>query len=251
MAQPILYQFTVCPFCCKVRAALDYKGVSYRTVEVNPVNKREIAFSEKYKKVPIYINSFGEQINDSTPILHHLDEEFNEPRLFEEDQEKALREQEWLAWSEILARGLPPLIYQSFGKALKAFSYITEKGNFSWVQRKMIQFSGAFVMTMVAKKTARRQGITDPKRHFVKLLEKWAKAIGEGPTFNGERINAVDVTVYGYLQSISGLSDFEHVRANPTVWKWYTYMEKQLKDRAGQVSKARNQREREEVGTGV
>ena len=41
-----------CPFCCKVRAYLDYYGYSYDIVEVNSINKKQTDWSS-YKKVPI------------------------------------------------------------------------------------------------------------------------------------------------------------------------------------------------------
>ena len=47
-----LYQYATCPFCCKVRAYLDFYGVEYNIVEVNPIFRNEIKFSE-YRKVPI------------------------------------------------------------------------------------------------------------------------------------------------------------------------------------------------------
>lgn len=47
-----LYQYQTCPFCCKTRAFLGYYGLEYKTVEVNPLFRREIKFSS-YKKVPI------------------------------------------------------------------------------------------------------------------------------------------------------------------------------------------------------
>jgi len=49
-----LYQYQSCPFCCKVRAYLDYHGFSYDIVEVNSVWRSEIRWS-KYKKVPIVV----------------------------------------------------------------------------------------------------------------------------------------------------------------------------------------------------
>lgn len=49
-----LFQFQSCPFCCKLRAFLDYKGISYDVVEVNSVLKTEIKWSE-YRKVPTLI----------------------------------------------------------------------------------------------------------------------------------------------------------------------------------------------------
>jgi len=49
-----LFQYATCPFCCKVRAVLDYYGFSYNIVEVNPVMRQQIKWSE-YKKVPILL----------------------------------------------------------------------------------------------------------------------------------------------------------------------------------------------------
>lgn len=47
-----LYQYKTCPFCSKVRAFLDYHGLPYEIVEVNPVMRQEIKWST-YRKVPI------------------------------------------------------------------------------------------------------------------------------------------------------------------------------------------------------
>ena len=43
-----------CPFCKKVRAFLDFSGLSYDVVEVNPVTKQQCSWSA-YKKVPIVV----------------------------------------------------------------------------------------------------------------------------------------------------------------------------------------------------
>lgn len=47
-----LYQYKTCPFCSKTRAFLDYHGLPYEIVEVNPVMRQEIKWST-YRKVPI------------------------------------------------------------------------------------------------------------------------------------------------------------------------------------------------------
>ena len=47
-----LYQYATCPFCNKVRAFLDFYDVDYEIVEVNPLLRKEIKFSD-YRKVPI------------------------------------------------------------------------------------------------------------------------------------------------------------------------------------------------------
>ena len=51
-----LYQYATCPFCCKVRTFLDYYDIDYEIVEVNPVTRKEIKFSD-YRKVPFMRSS--------------------------------------------------------------------------------------------------------------------------------------------------------------------------------------------------
>lgn len=70
-----LFQYTTCPFCCKVRAVLDYYGFSYNIIEVNPVLRQQIKWTE-YKKVPIVLAHVDGvyQVSDLQyrlfPILH-------------------------------------------------------------------------------------------------------------------------------------------------------------------------------------
>ncbi|KAM6984675.1 prostaglandin E synthase 2-like [Aplochiton taeniatus] len=65
-----LYQYKTCPHCSKVRSFLDYYGLSYKTVEVNPVMRTEIKWSE-YQEVPILMVEGKEsvQLNESSVII--------------------------------------------------------------------------------------------------------------------------------------------------------------------------------------
>ncbi|XP_037517124.1 prostaglandin E synthase 2 [Rhipicephalus sanguineus] len=69
-----MYQYQTCPFCCKVRAFLDFYGIPYNVIEVDPVLRQQLKFSD-YKKVPILlVEEAGNcwQINDSTVIISML-----------------------------------------------------------------------------------------------------------------------------------------------------------------------------------
>eukprot|EP00063_Salmo_salar_P052321 XP_014027156.1 PREDICTED: prostaglandin E synthase 2-like isoform X1 [Salmo salar] len=79
-----LYQYKTCPFCSKVRAFLDYHGLPYEIVEVNPVMRKEIKWST-YRKVPIVMVNDDvvfslspsvllthQQLNDSSLIISAL-----------------------------------------------------------------------------------------------------------------------------------------------------------------------------------
>ena len=50
-----LFQYCSCPFCCKTRTFLDYFGVNYNIVEVNPVLRQQLKWSKNYRKVPILL----------------------------------------------------------------------------------------------------------------------------------------------------------------------------------------------------
>jgi len=76
-----LYQYQTCPFCCKVRAFLDYNGFSYNIIEVNSVFRQQIKWSD-YKKVPMLIiegssNNYDIQLNDSSLIISTLESYLN------------------------------------------------------------------------------------------------------------------------------------------------------------------------------
>jgi len=222
MTKPKLFQYAVCPFCCKVEALLNYKNVPYEAVEVHPLNKKEIRFSPDYKKVPIYIDSNGKQVNDSTPIMRHIDKEYPEKRVFEQNPVAKEKEDEWLKWSdEVLVKALPPVIYQKFGDAVKAFEYITKVGKFSCFQKFYIKYSGAVAMTMVAKKSAKRQNITEPEQHLRETLKDWEKALEGSPFLGGIKPNGADLAVYGILKSISNLPGFSIIEENTKVIDWY------------------------------
>ena len=71
--KPTLYGFQTCPFCWKVRSLLNWKGVEYSSVEVDPMTKAEIRWAN-WKSVPVFVDADGTQVNDSNSILHYVDE---------------------------------------------------------------------------------------------------------------------------------------------------------------------------------
>ncbi|ALC44860.1 Su-P-, partial [Drosophila busckii] len=68
----VLFQFQTCPFCCKVRAFLDFMGISYSVVEVDAVLRQDIRWSSE-KKVPMVLirQRDGQyvQMTDSSAII--------------------------------------------------------------------------------------------------------------------------------------------------------------------------------------
>jgi glutaredoxin-related protein len=64
-----LYQYVTCPFCCKVRAYLDYYGYTYDIVEVNSVTKNQLNWLNGKKMVPCLGIQIPNEKNDGYEIL--------------------------------------------------------------------------------------------------------------------------------------------------------------------------------------
>lgn len=231
--KPTLYQYSVCPFCWKVKTLLAYKKIPYQSVEVHPLNKKEIAFSKDYRKVPIFIDATGKQLNDSTPIMRHIDQQYADLPVFEKDTPAREEEDRWLIWADAtLVRALPPLIYRNLKDSMLAFDYITRVGKFSWFQQRIIKYSGAAVMTMVAKKSAKSQNISDPEKHVAACLAQWAQALQDRPFLGNTKPNGADLAVFGILKSIETFPAFRYVREQPKVYEWYQRVDQQALQRA-------------------
>lgn len=168
-----LYQFQACPFCCKVRAFLDYYGFGYEVVEVDSLSRRQIRFSE-YKKVPIVVARAWDnrQLNDSSFIVSLLKSHFVDPDRpldeikaaypifvvqgdaaapkFENDnkyfvmyneQLKTQRdigdrreEREWRKWVDAkLVHVISPNVYRSLAESVETFRWFSESADWASV----------------------------------------------------------------------------------------------------------------------
>jgi microsomal prostaglandin-E synthase 2 len=225
--KPKLYQYAACPFCSKVAATLRYKGVDFETIEVHPLKKKEIDFSPDYRAVPIYIDSNGKQVNDSTPIMRHIDQEFTQKPVFETTAEPKAREERWLTWSEDYVQGLPTVVYGNLKSSLKSFSYVTKVGKFSFIERLTIQYSGALIMTLVAKKIKKRRSIEDPKAFLRKKVSEWSEGLEGRPFMGGDKPNGADMAVFGISRIVANLEAGKIFNESPAFMSWFNAMSKQ------------------------
>ncbi|KAK9307510.1 hypothetical protein QLX08_002141 [Tetragonisca angustula] len=162
-----LYQYQTCPFCCKVRTFLDYYGISYEIVEVDPVLRKEISWSP-YKKVPILlaeVDSGYQSLNDSSMIISLLasylkdrSQKINDlvdyyPSIAMHDENQKLKyeimnkyflmyqenlptktdeimeERKWRKWvDDEFVHTLSPNVYRTLDEAYKTFNWFSEVG---------------------------------------------------------------------------------------------------------------------------
>jgi len=216
-----LYQYEICPFCCKVKAFLDWQKMPYRTVEVNPLSKKELKFSEGYKKVPVALIE-GQQVNDSTDILASLAAQSGQagPAL-----RAAMAEPETCRWLQWVDKELAVLIFpnatRTLGDSWEAFKYVREVPTFD-VGTKMVSHAGGSVAMWIAhSKLKKKYNISDEKKQLMEAIQLWVDAVGDGPFLKGQALSLADVAVYGVVSSIRGLEAYtDLMAASPAFARW-------------------------------
>ncbi|TKY75262.1 Prostaglandin E synthase 2 [Spatholobus suberectus] len=216
----ILFQYQACPFCNKVTAFLDYYDIPFKVVEVNPINKKEIKWSD-YKKVPI-LTVDGEQMVDSSDIIDKLIK-----RIHPDYDLNAEEEKKWREWVDNrLVHVLSPNIYRNVPEALESFDYITTQGNFSLSERLVAKYGGAAAMYFVSKKLKKKHNITDERAALYGAAEQWVDALKGRKFLGGLDPNLADLAVFGVLRPIrllkSGRDMVEHTR----IGKWFSEMDR-------------------------
>nr|XP_043632919.1 prostaglandin E synthase 2-like [Erigeron canadensis] len=227
----VLYQYQACPFCNKVKAFLEYNDVPYKIVEVNPMNKKEIKWSD-YKKVPILMVD-GEQMVDSSEIIDKMYQRMH-PDSVSEDEET----QKWRRWVDNhLVHVLSPNIYRSPSEALESFDYITSHGNFSFTEKLVAKYGGAAAMYFVSKKLKKRHNITDERKALYEAAETWVYALAGRQYLGGSEPNLADLAVFGVLRPIRDLKSGKDMVANTHIGEWFARMESQMKPNRGMTNK--------------
>ncbi|KAB2082372.1 hypothetical protein ERO13_A05G184900v2 [Gossypium hirsutum] len=216
----VLYQYEACPFCNKVKAFLDYYSIPYKIVEVNPISKKEIKWSD-YKKVPI-LKVDGEQMVDSSDIIDKLFHRINPDSSIRDGEEKKWRE--WV--DNHLVHVLSPNIYRSTSEALESFDYITTHGNFSFTERLVAKYAGAAAMYFVSKKLKKKHNITDERAALYEAAETWVDALnGRHYLAGGSKPNLADLAVFGVLRPIRYLTSGKDMVEHTRIGEWYGRME--------------------------
>ncbi|KAJ6672691.1 MICROSOMAL PROSTAGLANDIN E SYNTHASE-2 [Salix viminalis] len=222
----VLYQYEACPFCNKVKAYLDYYDIPYKVVEVNPISKKEIKWSD-YKKVPILMVD-GEQLVDSSAIIDKLGNKIHGKEIVESASDKDDDDEEikWRRWVDShLVHVLSPNIYRNTSEALESFDYITSNGNFSFAEKITVKYAGAAAMYFVSKKLKKKYNITDERAALYEAAETWVDALNGREFLGGSKPNLADIAVFGVLRPIRYLRSGRDMVEQTRIGDWYTRME--------------------------
>ncbi|KAA8542828.1 hypothetical protein F0562_023980 [Nyssa sinensis] len=223
LAGALVYVAGATSFFGEVKAFLDYYKIPYKVVEVNPISKKEIKWSD-YKKVPILVVD-GEELVDSSAIIDKLGSRILPGKSIDsvsDDNE----EKKWRQWVDNhLVHILSPNIYRNTSEALESFDYITSNGNFSFTEKITVKYAGAAAMYFVSKNLKKKYNITDERASLYEAAETWVDALDGREFLGGSKPNLADLAVFGVLRPIrylrSGRDMVEHTR----IGEWYARME--------------------------
>jgi glutathione S-transferase len=219
-----LYQFELCPFCHKTKAAMDLKHLPYRKVEVNPYSKKELPELPEGtpRKVPV-VQFEGDTVQDSTDILAFLEERFNDSQtLLPEDPTTRQRAQEIEDWVDTdLTQVLPTVIYGTWGEAAKAAQVTAKTSNFGPLANVMVRAGGSLIMHQIAKRIVKKRGGGNPHEMLSAELDRLEGWLGENDFVCGDSISLGDAAAHGALTCIKEFPAFARITERPRLAAWY------------------------------
>jgi len=236
-----LYQYAICPFCNRVKAVLDFAGVSYNTTEVNPLTKAEIKpWKEQHKQVPIA--TIGDApVFESDTIIERLLEQASVKQSLEgklagkmtlEKFRNGANVKKWVDFAtDELAVLLYPNMCRTWGDSYNAFDYVHQTESFGPLQRIMIQNLGSLAMYMAASKIKKRRNIIDERKALDEVLVVLEKELERKSFLSGTtQPDLGDLYVYGTLRAVRGLSVYDSLvkERGGAILDWCERMESQL-----------------------
>ena len=208
---------------------MQHIGLDYEEVQVNPLKiKKQLAFSDGWNKVPVWRDSDGTVLVDSTPMMKELDAKYNSGKLMESSDDA--RRDEWLEWvDENLKRATIPILYGGLFSALKTTTRVSKLEKFGFFSKRMYAWAGFPIMWgIIARSRVKKDG-RKPKQLWHDLLSEWCEEIGEADFFGGNTPNIVDIAAFGYVRSISPFSQFSQLQDHEKGMAWYNRVEATLK----------------------
>ncbi|CAJ1941209.1 unnamed protein product [Cylindrotheca closterium] len=226
-----LYQYAICPFCNIVKATLDYSQTPYNAIEVNPLNKKELKWSEEYKKVPI-ASLEGDVIYGSAEIVEGLLTKHNDKELWPPSKQTE-------KWTKYAMDDLAPLLYPNLCNTLpnsyNAFGYVHGVDTFSTAEKYSIQYIGSLAMYFAASKIKKKRGIDDVEEALRGALVELEEHLKRGSPFLNSASKTEpdlgDLFVFGVLRGLEGLPVHDKVMVEfDSISNWYQSMDSIVKE---------------------
>jgi glutathione S-transferase len=230
----VFYQTPISHFCEKVHWALDFKGLPYSKVSVNPFTRSELAAVSERRQVPL-IRHGREVVCESSAIVSYLDEICPSPPLV---PEKEPERRECLEIERIAD--------QEIGPAVRRLAYDTLLADRAMFTRLMLPKKGASrllnpvrarIMScrlkihfgITRKNSARDRRVLDERIvDLQRLLDGRAH-------FIGETLTIADIAVASLLNPLEIVKDFSEAASYSRIFTWMRNLRSEHGRRGGKL----------------
>lgn len=242
--------------------------IPYRTVEVSPLSKKELKWSE-HRKVPVAVLD-DDILQDSSLIISRLAAEIEAGQSSQQAQQQpqasssgskswmpwskkgsesaaqpetqvpdssvgtTFREEEayWRQWVDArLVKVITVNIYGTAKEAFQTFDYISATGKFNWFEAESARVAGAVMMWGISNKLKKKYGIEGNLREELYLCgDQWVEALGDRDFLGGNQPNLADLAVFGVVKSVTGTDTFMDLMHRTQIGQWYERMMAQVGD---------------------
>ena len=183
-----LYHFAECPYCEKVRRALDYYDLEYKSHIIDPADRSEVEEISGQSLVPVIVDG-DNVVNDSTEIIKYLDEHYsNSLHLV---PERAHEKSHALIWNEFAELSWGTLGYRAQKGTDKAGNKLSARD-----------------MENLQSEISRES----------KLLNDY---LSESEFLVGNEFSIADIAMSSFISRLTEFSDFDISEEHKNLWTWF------------------------------
>ena len=219
MSEIVFYQIPISHFCEKVGWALDFKGLTYRSVCVNPFTRKELERITERRQVPV-IRDGDAVICDSSEIVQYLEEKYPDPPLIppKEPERGACLEIERIADEEI-GPAVRRIAYQAlFADRTQFAKTMLPKKGATCILNPLRRRIFPFLVKRHFGMTAAR--LESDKRHLCDLLGELEGRLDGNRHFVGETLTIADIAVASLLNPLELVKELSQATEHAKVFSW-------------------------------
>lgn len=196
----VLYQFPLSHFCEKVRWALDFKGVEYRTKNLLPgMHAKTTKKIGGQSSVPVLEHN-GRYIQGSGKIISYLDEQFPTKRLTPVNSQEAQAALEWERYlDEEIGVHIRRYMYNVLLRHPSLVTGFLATGGPFWAKPFLLVIFPVLSkkMRQLMKINAANAGLS--KQHLHKALKRMNESLSGKKFLVGDRFSRADLTAAALL----------------------------------------------------
>eukprot|EP00742_Colponemidia_sp_Colp-10_P000360 GILJ01000397.1.p1 GENE.GILJ01000397.1~~GILJ01000397.1.p1 ORF type:complete len:359 (-),score=63.43 GILJ01000397.1:275-1240(-) len=223
----VIFEGVVCPQSSKVRAALDYFKLPYKTVSVNPLTRSQVMWLETR---PVPIAKLADEkitvaVDGSNEIIANVQALAARHKLLSKPLSSDANADQLI---DSIATAIPYHLYSSFGDASQTIDHSTrgwnESVHFNIIEKTIAKTLGAAYKVIEYKFRPRPAGVQSgqEKAALQSMLTQFESQYLQGKSFaGGDKPSLSDLKLYGVLSSIENLNAFSGLLPSPALQAWY------------------------------